>query len=80
MANDMVCDFLGLLEDGSSSEKEEVATIVSRIMGPNKRRGSMLGHRVIDCGQQMGHFRLYNDYFTDQSMYSDEIFTYSTCL
>jgi hypothetical protein len=75
MANNMVRDFLGLPEDGISSEEEEIATIVSRIMGPNKRRGGfVLGHRVINRNRQMGHIRLYNDYFTDQSVYSNELF------
>jgi hypothetical protein len=74
MENYMVRDFLGLSEYGSSSE-EEVATIVIRRMDMNKRRwGSVLGHRVTNRDRQMGHIRLYNDYFADQCVYFDELF------
>jgi hypothetical protein len=65
MANYMVRDFLGLSEYGSSSV-EKVVAIVSRRMDTNKRRGgSVLGHRVTNRDRQMGHIRLYNDYFAD---------------
>lgn len=71
----MVRDFLGLSDHGSSSEEEEVVAIVSRSLGTKKRRvGSVFGHRVINQDRQMGHIRLYNDYFADQSMYPDELF------
>jgi hypothetical protein len=75
MTNNMVREFLGLLENGSSSGEEKVSAIVSRRIGATKGRGgSMFGPRVINCDQQMGHIRLYNDYFADKSVYSDELF------
>lgn len=75
MANYMVHDFLRLSDHGSSSEEEEVAAIVSRRLGTKKRRvGSVFGHHVVYRDRQMGHIRLYNDYFVDQSVYRDELF------
>jgi hypothetical protein len=34
----------------------------------------VLGHRVTNRDRQMGHIRLYNDYFADQCVYFDELF------
>jgi hypothetical protein len=66
--------------DSSSSDDDDefyiaAAHIVATDIGNEPRyRGSVEGHRVLNCDRQSGHVKLYQDYFSDDPMYGPNYF------
>ncbi|KAF2923361.1 hypothetical protein DAI22_07g184700 [Oryza sativa Japonica Group] len=64
-----------LLDDESSSDDDDefIFEAVETIFDDNneepKRGGSVFGHAVINRERLAGHWRLYNDYFSEEPTY-----------
>ena len=63
----------------SSDDDAEVCTaaahiVVSDIVNPACHRGSVEEHRVVNRDRQSGHYRLYEDYFSDNPTYGPSYF------
>ncbi|KAG8047006.1 hypothetical protein GUJ93_ZPchr0008g12161 [Zizania palustris] len=65
-----------LSDESSSHDDDEFIFTVAQIMREQyindhkgKHAGSMIGHQVVDRNREAGHWRLYNDYFSEEPTY-----------